>query len=72
VDSDRYCQRQVRAILNKKLECLLGLSLERMAEILAWPVAKLDPPALALWGRVFQVFMMIVGRKLWREPARGR
>jgi hypothetical protein len=56
----------------EKLERLFGMSLERMAEILAWPVAELDPPALALWGRVFHVFMMIAGRKLWREAARER
>jgi hypothetical protein len=54
----------------EKLERLFGMSLERMAEILAWPVAEIEPPALALWGQVFHVFMMIAGRKLWREAVR--
>ena len=60
----------------EKLERLFGISLERMAEILAWPVAELEPPALALRGQVFHVFMIgakaLLDGSLGREAARER
>jgi hypothetical protein len=43
----------------EKVEHLLGMSLDRAAEILTWPVAELDPLRLSLRMQVWHVVFMI-------------
>jgi hypothetical protein len=61
----------------QKIEHLLGMSLDRAAEILTWPVAELDPLRLSLWMQVWHIVFMIgvkalLDGKLGREAARDR
>ena len=46
----------------EKLERLFGMSLDQMAEILSWPVAKLDPARLNAVVTVARV-VLLVGAK---------
>ena len=46
----------------EKLERLFGMSLDQMAEILSWPVAKLDPARLNAVVTVARVVLMISAR----------
>jgi hypothetical protein len=55
----------------------LGMSLDRAAEILTWPVAELDPLRLSLLMQVWHVVFIIgvkayLDGKLGREAARER
>jgi hypothetical protein len=60
-----------------KIKHLLGMSLDRVPEILTWPVAEFDPLRLSLWMQVWRVVFMIGAKalldgKLGREAERGR
>jgi hypothetical protein len=45
-----------------KLEHLLGLSLDRMAEYLSWPADALDPYRLAAQTQVIRVVAMVAAK----------
>jgi hypothetical protein len=50
----------------EKIERLLGMSLDRAAEILSWgPVADLDPQRAHLWLQVWRVVFMIGTKALF-------
>jgi hypothetical protein len=60
-----------------KIERLLGMSLGRAAEIMAWPLAQCDPARLAVKMRVWRVVFTIcikayLSGKLGREAALER
>jgi hypothetical protein len=55
----------------EKVEHLLGLSLDRMREYLAWPADDLDPYRLAAQTQVIRVVAM-VGAKVGDEARRER
>jgi hypothetical protein len=50
---------------------LLGMSLDRAAEILTWPLAELDPLRLSLRMQVSHIVFMI-GMKAWLSGTLGR
>src|SRR5262245_10859820 len=54
----------------EKVEHLLGMSLDRAAEILCWPLADLDPLRLSLWAQVWRVIFM-VGTKAYLDGKLG-
>jgi hypothetical protein len=56
----------------EKVEHLLGMSLDRAAEILAWPLAELDPLQLSLRMQVWRIVFMIASRRcsMARKPAK--
>ena len=51
-----------------KLEHLLGLSLDRMAEYLSWPADALDPYRLAAQTQVIRVVAMVAAKAGVRPP----
>jgi hypothetical protein len=55
----------------EKIEHLLGMPLDRVAEILTWPLAELDPLRLSLRMQVWRVVFMI-GVKAMLEGKLGR
>jgi hypothetical protein len=55
----------------EKVEHLLGMSLDRMHDYLAWPADGLDPCRLAAQAQVIRVITM-VAPKAGVEAARGR
>jgi hypothetical protein len=55
----------------EKVEHLLGMSLDRAAEILTWPLAELDPLQLSLRMQVWRIVFMI-GMKAWLNGTLGR
>jgi hypothetical protein len=55
----------------EKIERLLNIPLDRAAEILAWPLAELDPLRLSLRMQVWRIVFMI-GMKAMREGKLGR
>jgi hypothetical protein len=55
----------------EKIEHLLGMPLDRAAEILTWPVAELDPLRLSLRMQVWRIVFMI-GMKAMLEGKFGR
>jgi hypothetical protein len=52
----------------EKVEHLLGLSLDRMAEYLAWPADGLDPYRLAAQTEVIRVVAMVAAKVGERRP----
>ena len=61
----------------ERVEHLLGMSLDRAAEILTWPLAELDPLQLSLQMQVWRVVFMIgvkalLDGKLGRDAALER
>jgi hypothetical protein len=61
----------------EKVERLLNMPLDRAAEILAWPMAELDPHQLSVKMQVWRVVFMIGAKAyldgtLSREAARER
>jgi hypothetical protein len=61
----------------EKVERQLNIPLDRVAEILSWPVAELDPLRFSLWMQVWRVVFMIGAKalldgKLGREAERER
>ena len=53
---------------DEKLEHLLGLSLDRMREYLAWPADGLDPYRLAAQTQVIRVVAMVAAKVGERRP----
>ena len=49
-------------VLAEKVEHLLGMSLDRMAEILGWPADGLDPYRLAAQTQVIRVVAMVAAK----------
>ena len=67
--------------LAAKIEHLLGMRLDRVARILAWPVTELDPLRLSLWFQVWHITWKIgmkalldgsLAREVERERNRER
>jgi hypothetical protein len=65
----------------EKIEHLLGMTLDDMAEILSWPIAELDPFRLSMRLQVMRIVFAIgvkalldgtVGREAARERDRER
>jgi hypothetical protein len=59
----------------EKIEHLLGMSLDDMAEIMSWPIADLDPFRLSVKSQVIRTVFAIGAKalldgKLGREAAR--
>jgi hypothetical protein len=61
----------------EKIEHLLGMTLDDIAEIMSWPIAGLDPFRLSVRSQVLRIILMIGVRalldgRLGREAARER
>jgi hypothetical protein len=61
----------------EKIEHLLGMSLDDMAEIMSWPIAELDPFRLSVKLQVIRIILAVGAKalldgKLGREAARER
>jgi hypothetical protein len=61
----------------EKIEHLLGMTLDDMAEILSWPIAELNPFRLSMKLQVIRIIFAIGAKalldgKLGREAARER
>jgi hypothetical protein len=49
--------------VEEKIEHLLGMSLDDMAEILSWPIAELDPFRLSVKLQVIRIVFAIGARR---------
>jgi hypothetical protein len=56
----------------EKIEHLLGMTLDDMAEILSWPIAELDPFRLSMRLQVMRIVFAIGVKALLRWHARAR
>jgi hypothetical protein len=61
----------------EKIEHLLGMTLDDVAEIMSWPIAELDPFRLSVRMQVMRIVLAIGAKplldgKLGREAARER
>jgi hypothetical protein len=54
----------------EKVEHLLGMSLDRMAEILGWPADGLDPYRLAVQAQVMRVVAIVAPKVAARQADR--
>jgi hypothetical protein len=55
----------------EKIEHLLGVSLDDMAEIMSWPIAELDPFRLSVKLQVMRI-ILAVGAKAYLDGKLGR